>query len=238
MYKNLKILAIIPARGGSKGIPYKNIKLLSGKPLISWTIKEAIGSKYIDKVIVNTDSFKIAEIAKRYKAQVPFLRPKKLGTDKASSIDVILHTIQWFQKRMHVFDIIILLQPTSPLRGRCDIDAAIEALFKKKAKAIVSVTEAGCSPLLMNILPKDGNMKDFIDKKIMNSGRQDLPGYYQLNGAIFIGFSSYIIKNKGFYGDRTFAYIMPRERSVDIDDIVDFKLAGALLGRVVRNKKK
>src|SRR3989339_1726633 len=161
MYKKKNIIAIIPARAGSKGLPGKNIRLLLGKPLISWTIEHALSSKYIDKVIVSTDDRKIAEISRKCGAAVPFIRPAKLATDKAKGIDVILHAVRWFEKKRNKFDLIMLLQPTSPLRTAGDIEAAIELLFEKKAGAVVSVCETEHHPLWSNILPKDGNMKNF-----------------------------------------------------------------------------
>ena len=234
MYKNLKILALITARGGSKGIPKKNIRLFLGKPLIYWTIKEALKSGYADKVVVDTDSAEIAKIARRYGAEVPFLRPKKLATDKANSIDVLFNSVKWFRGRGQVFGIIVLLQPTSPLRQRGDIDGTIKLLAKNGARAVVSVTDAFCSPLLMNVLPKNYSMKNFLSKRVINSRRQKLPKYFQLNGAVFTGYTDYIKKNNGFFGNKTFAYMMPRERSVDIDDIYDFKFAESLHDKTLK----
>mgnify|MGYP001572055875 FL=1 len=234
MYKNLKILALITARGGSKGIPKKNIRLFLGKPLIYWTIKEALKSGYEDKVVVDTDSAEIAKIARRYGAEVPFLRPKKLATDKANSIDVLFNSVKWFRGRGQVFGIIVLLQPTSPLRQRGDIDGTIKLLAKNGARAVVSVTDAFCSPLLMNVLPKNYSMKNFLSKRVINSRRQKLPKYFQLNGAVFTGYTDYIKKNNGFFGNKTFAYMMPRERSVDIDDIYDFKFAESLHDKTLK----
>ena len=231
MYKGKNILGLIPARGGSKGLPRKNIKPLLGKPLITWTIEQALASKYLDRVVVSTDDKEIAEISKKYGAEVPFMRPKELAKDNAKGIDVVLHAIDWLKENDNrkQYDLIILLQPTSPLRTTEDIDKAIELLFLKEAKAIVSVCEVDHHPLWANTLPEDGSMKDFIRREVMNKNRQELPIFYRLNGAIYLAYCDYIKKQKSFFGEKTFAYIMPRERSVDIDDEIDLKLAEILI---------
>lgn len=229
MYKNKKILAVVPARGASKGLPKKNVKHLLNKPLIAWTIDAAKGSKYIDKTIVSTDDQNIAKVSRRYGIEIPFLRPKMLSRDSSSSVDVVIHAIKFFKNKGINFDIYVLLQPTSPLRKHNDIDDAIKTLFKKNAKAVISVTEASFPPLWTNTLPRDGSMRNFLPSKIVNRNRQSLPKFFQPNGAVFTGFVDYLSEKKAFYGDKTFAYIMPKDRSVDIDDIIDFKLAELLL---------
>ena len=230
MYKGKNILGLIPARGSSKGLPRKNIKLLLGKPLIAWTIEQALASKYLDRVVISTNDKEIAEISKKYGAEIPFMRPKKLATDEAKGIDVVLHAIDWLKKKSKrkQYDLLMLLQPTSPLRTKEDIDKAIELLFLKEAKAIVSVCEVDHHPLWSNTLPEDGCMKDFIRQEIMNKNRQELSVFYRLNGAIYLAYWNYIKKQKSFFGEKTFAYIMPKERSVDIDDEIDLKLAKIL----------
>ena len=230
MYKGKNILGLIPARGGSKGLPGKNIKPLLGKPLIAWTIEQALASKYLDIVVVSTDDKEISEISKKYGAEVPFIRPKELAKDNAKGIDVVLHTMDWVKENDNrkQYDLIMLLQPTSPLRTKEDIDKAIELLFLKKAKAIVSVCEVDHHPLWANTLPEDGCMKDFIKPQVMNKNRQELPVFYRLNGAIYLAYCNYLKERKSFIGKDTFAYIMPRERSIDIDNKIDFKLAEVL----------
>lgn len=239
MYKGKNILGLIPARGGSKGLPRKNIKPLSGKPLITWTIEQALAGKYLDIVVVSTDDKEIVEISKKNRAEVPFIRPKELAEDNAKGINVVLHTIDWLKKndRQKQYDLLMLLQPTSPLRAKEDIDKAIELLFLKKAKAIVSVCEVDHHPLWTNTLPEDGCMKDFIRKEIMNKNRQELPLFYRLNGAIYLAYCNYIKERKSFFGKETFAYIMPKERSIDIDDEIDFKLAEILLTQRAKKHK-
>ncbi len=231
MYKEKNILGLIPARGGSKGLPRKNIKPLLGKPLIVWTIEQALSSKYLDRVVVSTDDKEIADISKKYGAEVPFMRPKELATDKSKGIDVVLHTINWLKENDNrkQYDLIMLLQPTSPLRKSENIDKATELLFLKEAKTIVSVCEVDYHPLWANTLPEDGCMKDFIIQEIMNKNRQELPVFYRLNGAIYLAYCDYIKQCKSFMGKETFAYIMPREKSIDIDSEVDLKLAEILI---------
>ncbi|MCX5715312.1 MAG: acylneuraminate cytidylyltransferase family protein [Candidatus Omnitrophica bacterium] len=225
MHKNKKILCLIPARDGSKGIPKKNIKPLMGKPLIAWTIGQAKKSKYIDRIIVSTDSEEIAGISRRYGAQTPFLRPEGLSRDSSTGMDVILHAIGWMEKNDKTYDLLIYLQPTSPLRTSKDIDNAIELLFLKKAQSIISVCEAEHHPYLMNILPKDKCMKGFIKKGHVNKNRQELAPFYRLNGAIFLSRWDYIKQRKSFFGKKAFAYVMPAESSIDIDKRIDFKFA-------------
>ena len=240
MYKRKTILGLIPARGGSKGLPRKNIKSLLGKPLIAWTIEQALASKYLDRVVVSTNDKEIAEISKKYGAEIPFMRPKELAEDNAKGIDVVLHVIDWLKKndRRKQYDLIMLLQPTSPLRKSEDIDKAIELLFLKEAKAIISVCEVDHHPLWANTLPKDGCMKDFIRKEIKNKNRQELPLLYRLNGAIYLAYCDYIKQCKSFIGKETFAYKMLRERSIDIDDEIDFKLAQILMKNNIPNFAK
>ena len=231
MYRGKNILGLIPARGGSKGLPGKNTRPLLGKPLIAWTIEQALTSKYLDRVVVSTDDKEIAEISKKYGAEIPFMRPKKLAEDNAKGIDIVLHTIDWFREndKRKQYDLIMLLQPTSPLRKSEDIDKAIEYLFLREAKAVVSVCEVDHHPLWANTLPEDGCMKDFIRKEIINKNRQELPVFYRLNGAIYLAYCDYINQCKSFIGKDTFAYIMPRERSIDIDDEIDLRLAETLM---------
>ena len=230
MYKGKNILGLIPARGGSKGLPRKNIKPLLGKPLIAWTIEQALASKYLDRVVVSTDDKEIAEISKKYGAEIPFIRPKELAEDNAKGIDVVLHAIDWLMKndRRKQYDLIMLLQPTSPLRKTEDIDKAIELLFLKEVKAIVSVCEVEHHPLWANTLPKDRCMKNFIRQEIMDKNRQELPLFYRLNGAIYLAYCNYIKQCKSFIGKETFAYIMPKSRSADVDNKIDFELAEIL----------
>jgi CMP-N-acetylneuraminic acid synthetase len=227
MHHGKSYLAIIPARGGSKRLPRKNVLDLGGKPLIAWTIEAALGCPFLDEVMVTTDDIEIAEVAKRHGAKVPFLRPANLASDKATSFDSIKHAIDFYQHELgKEFDFIVLLQPTSPLRKARDISDAIELLEQKNADAIISVCEVDHSPLWMNTLPDNLSMDKFIRDDVKNVRSQDLPKNYRLNGAIYICRTTELLKNGTFFIlENIFAYIMNRETSVDIDDFSDLALA-------------
>ncbi|MFC4386553.1 cytidylyltransferase domain-containing protein [Gracilibacillus marinus] len=229
MYKGLKILAIIPARSGSKGLPDKNIKQLAGKPMIAHTIEAAVESEIFDDILVSTDSEKYAEIARKYGASCPFLRPCELSTDEATSTDVILYTINRLKQMGREYDCFMLLQPTSPLRMKTDIAAATDLLIEKEANAIVSVCEVEHSPLLTNTLDQTLSMDTFFDSDAWTMRRQDLPSYYRLNGAIYLAKVNYFLNYKNFYYNKCHAYIMDQKHSIDIDNEVDFKFAQLLL---------
>ena len=231
MYKNKKILAIIPARGGSKGIPKKNIKNLAGKPLIYYTINSATKSNVFDKIIVSTDSKEIAEISRKYGVEVPFIRPKELSTDKADGMDVIIHAIKFLEEKGEFFDYIMKLQPTSPLRNEKDIIDALNLATEKNANSIISVSECKRHPLWSNILNKNREMKSFIKEDIRKKNRQDLPKYYELNGMIFLAKTKKLLETKDWFMDESFALIIDKNRAIDIDDIVDFKLAEILINK-------
>ena len=218
---NKTFLAIIPARGGSKRLPRKNILDLCGKPLISWSIEAALKSKYISKVVVSSDDEEILNISSNFGADI-IKRPYELANDTATTFDAIKHTIDNSEN----YDYIVLLQPTSPLRNEKHIDEAIELLEEKQADEIVSVCEMEHSPLWSNILPEDGNMRGFLREEILNKRSQDLEKYYRLNGAIYICKTDKLLENKSFFlKDNIFAYIMDRKSSIDIDEEIDFLFA-------------
>jgi len=220
-----KYLAIIPARGGSKRLPNKNILDLNGKPLIAWSIEAAKKSKFIDEIVISSDSEEILEIAKKYDVNI-IKRPDELATDTASSIDVVKHVIENYPG----YEYIVLLQPTSPLRTEKHINKAIELLEKKKADAVISVCEMDHSPLWSNTLPESLSMENFLREDVKNKRSQDLPKYYRLNGAIYIcKIDKFLEKNTFFLDKNIYAYIMDKKSSVDIDDEIDFKLAEVLL---------
>ncbi len=230
MYRGKTFLGIIPSRGGSKRLPRKNILPLAGKPLIAWTIEAAKKSKYLDRVIVSTEDKEIAEVSKNYGAEVT-IRPEHLATDESKTVDVILDLLE---KIDDFYDYIVLLQPTSPLRNEKHIDSAIELLFEKNADAIISVCEAEHSPLWMNTLPEDGNMKDFLNKNIIHKRSQDLPKYYRLNGAIYICKTELFRECKTFFiKEKVFAYIMERIFSVDIDTYIDFLIYEVIIEKLL-----
>ena len=231
MHKEKKFLAIIPARGGSKRLPRKNVLDLAGKPLIAWTIDAALYCPFLDEIMVTTDDEEIAETARRYRANVPFLRPAELGSDTATSFDAVKHAIDYYKYYLSMeFDFVVLLQPTSPLRDSDDISKAINFLFDKNADAIVSVCEVEHSPLWVNTLPTDLNMTQFLKTETTSMRSQDLPKHYRLNGAIYICRTERLLFEKSFFiSDNIFSYIMEKEASVDIDDQHDFKFASYLI---------
>ena len=220
MYNNKKIIAIIPARSGSKGLKDKNIKELNRKPLIAYTIEAAKKANIFDEIFVSTDSEKYAEISRQYGASVPFLRSSENSDDKAGSWDVVREVLNKLDEQ---FDIVVLLQPTSPLRKSDDIKGAIELFFKKNADTVVSVCETPHPLFWCNTLNKDCSMKNFIEKEYQKP-RQQLPKSYTLNGAIYIC-KVENIDNLDFYCDKSYAYIMSKENSIDIDSEIDFKFA-------------
>ncbi len=221
-------LGIVTARSGSKGIKDKNIRKLSGKPLMAYTIESSVKCQYIDKVMVSTDSDVYADIARDYGADVPFLRSERNSTDIANSIDVLLEVLEEYQKRGMEFENIVSLQPTSPLRTCRNLDEAFRLFYDKEADSVVSVCECEYSPLLCGILSDDLNMSGFIREENLKR-RQDLAKYYRLNGAIYISKVSKLRQLKSFYGERSYAYIMGQKESIDIDTELDFEYAEFLL---------
>lgn len=230
MWKDKSFLAVIPARGGSKRLPRKNIRELEGKPLIAWTIEAALDSSCIDEVVVSTDDPEIAKVARQYGANIPFIRPSDLATDSTPTFDVIKHALEFYGSSGKNYDFSILLQPTSPLRNASHIDCAVDLLRSKGADAIVSVTEAEHSPVWSNILPDDDSMSAFLKEEVVGVPSQALETYYRLNGAIYICSSKRLLKEKTlFLKDNIFAYRMDKQSSIDIDDEIDFLMANALM---------
>jgi len=236
MLEGKKVLAIIPARGGSKRLKNKNILDLDGKPLIAHTIETALQNKFIDKVIVSTDSDEIYGISELYGA-TSLLRPHEFSTDTASSVDVVIHAIAACEKFNEVFDVVILLQPTSPLRSSKDITNAFKVFSAKKAKGVVSVCACEHSPLWCNTLPNNHSMTDFISKDLNSKRSQDLPFFYRVNGAIYICNIDDLRDKKTFLFENVFASIMAIENSVDIDEKSDFKYAEFLLENNYQDEK-
>ena len=236
MYKDRKVLALIPARAGSKELPGKNIKPMLGKPLIAWTIEQAKKSRYVDRVVVSTESKEIAEIAAEHGGEVPFLRPRELAADASKVIEAVRHALRRLKENKDDHDAVLLLQPTSPLRDPEDIDKAIELLFSNDAKAVISVSKAAHHPYWANTLPANRSMKNFIRQAAVNKNRQEISDFYVLNGAIFAAFCGYLLEGNNFQGENTFAYVMPKKRSIDIDDEVDFAVAEFLLDKATKRK--
>jgi len=219
---NKKVLAVIPARGGSKGIPNKNVVSLMGKPLINWTIEAASSSRYIDHLILSSDDECICSVAKAAGCNVPFLRASELATDDAKTVDVVLDAIN----RTPGFDLVVVLQPTSPLREASDIDNCLELLIAQGAATAVSVSESRDHPFLVYSMAADSRLDAFlkIDPSV-SMRRQDLPPAYSLNGAIYVAEIDWLIASKSFVSLETVGYLMSREASVDIDEPSDLERA-------------
>lgn len=228
MYEDKRILAIIPARGGSKGIPHKNIINICDKPLIAYSIEAAQKSKYIDYVLVSTDDEEIKQVSLKYGAEVPFLRPKEISNDTAKSIDVVLHGLKYLEEHGNIFDYLVLLQPTSPLRTYEDIDEAIEVLMGNKKDSLVSVCEAQENPVLMRIIDNE-RLRPFIEFKGDNLRRQDLPRFYIFNGALYINSVNMLTNESVFVNDNTMPFVMESNKSIDIDTMLDAKLVELIL---------
>lgn len=223
MAQTPRTLAIIPARGGSKRIPNKNIRPIAGKPLIAWTIDEARRSSCIDRLIVSTDSPAIAEVARGYGAEVPFMRPAELATDETSGTAPVLHAVQEVGAD---YDLVVLLQPTSPLRIAADIDACIAAASEDRP-SIVSVCEPFSTPFHCYTRTDAGLLEKLIDLPHMRM--QDYPEIYCLNGAVFLARKEWLMREERLFGPETYGCVMPQERSLDIDTELDFKLCEFLL---------
>lgn len=224
----MKIIAIIPARSGSKGVKDKNIKILAGKPLLAYSIQAALESKIFDTVMVSTDSMRYAEIAIEYGAEVPFLRSKWAASDKATTRECILEVLKEYEKRNKFFERMMILQPTSPLRTAYDIIESMKIYDQKDAKSVISICEMEHSPLWSNTIDQSQSMANFI-KRGNNSRRQALETFYRINGAVYLHDVDYYRKNEYYFDNKAFAYIMKKEVSIDIDDEMDFKIAEFLM---------
>lgn len=227
MYQGKSITAFIPARGGSKGIPKKNIKEFAGRPLMAFTIAAARRSSYIDNVVVTTDSEEIAKVALRYGAEVPFLRPAELAQDNSKTIDAIVHARNSMEALGRPCDVAVLLQPTSPLRRASEIDRAIETFFDHGCMGLASVCEAHEKPVLLRRLDASGVLHPLLPV-LSTVRRQDMPEYWRVDGAIYINKSSDLTLATSF-NDNPIGFVMPEMRSSDIDTFDDFELAEQLV---------
>ncbi|MDR2195943.1 MAG: acylneuraminate cytidylyltransferase family protein [Gallionellaceae bacterium] len=214
-----RVLALITARGGSKGLPRKNLLPAAGRPLIAWTIAAAQESAVVDRVILSSDNDEIMDAARTWGCDVPFRRPPELATDQASSMDVVAHAIE----AIPGYEYLILLQPTSPLRTGADIDAAFRLMRECRADSCVSVCEAEQSPYWMYALDEKHHLTGLLPPPNDTSRRQDLPPAYVLNGAIYIAKTEQLAATRSFLTPETVAYKMPKEKSIDIDSAEDFE---------------
>lgn len=218
MIKGRSVLAIIPARGGSKGLPGKNIVDLGGKPLIAWTIEAAHSSKYIDRLILTSNDEDIMNVAEKYGCEVPFIRPEEFSKDDSPTMEALFHAFLTLEES---YDMVVLLQPTSPFRKREDIDGCIKLAHENNCP-VVSVTEADKSPYWMFQL-ENGKMSPFLESKATR--RQDLPKAYYLNGAVYVSTEDDLMHDKTFINSKTLAFEMPKNRAIDVDTQADLNYA-------------
>ena len=224
------IIALIPARGGSKGLPGKNTRSLLGKPLIAWTIEQAKACKFIDRIVVTTDDPDISKISKQYNAEVPFLRPAELATDQASTIDMILHALSFFEKEGNFYDSLVLLEPTSPLRDVRDVENGLLELYSnKKAESIVGVSKVVSAhpSFLMEI--KNGFICPHSDSEFSPLRRQEITDLYFPEGSFYASYCRSLKERKSFYHKQTLAYTLPKYKSYEIDELDDFIIVEALI---------
>lgn len=223
MIDGLSVLAVIPARGGSKGLPGKNIRLAAGRPLLDYTVAAARASRHVDRVVLSSDDEEIMRVARECGCEVPFRRPGELATDEAASIDVVLHALD----QLPPHDLVVLLQPTSPLRSAADIDGACRTLQQHGAPACVSVTAAEQSPYWMFRMNERAELAPLLpaaERAVGQSNRrQDLPPVFVLNGAVYVARCEWLKRERSFVAAGTVGYPMPAERSLDIDTPADFE---------------
>lgn len=223
-------IAIISARGGSKGIPGKNIRPVAGMPLIAWTVRAARESRVFGRIVVSTDSPDIAEAAKQCGAEIPFMRPAELAADDTPGIDPVVHAVRWLESHeQHEPEWVMLLQPTSPLRTSVDIQDAFSLAQRTDADAVVSVTTVHDHPYWMKRILPDGRMEDFIRQERPTSRRQDLPEAFAVNGALYLVRRTVLLEQETLFPTNTHALIMPRERSLDVDTPWDLYVADLIL---------
>ncbi len=234
MYKGKRILAVIPARGGSKGIKKKNIRPLCGKPLLAYSVEVALECDYVDSVLVSTDSEEIAACARQYGADVPFLRPAELATDEAKTIDVLLHGIAELKRRGQIFDYLLLLQPTQPIRTSRQLAEAIERIVDSGAASLVSVCPVEEHPILMRTLDQEGRLIPILAGG-STVRRQDFPTVYKVNGSIYLNRIDEGLNEHTSLNDNEYPYIMSREDSVDIDTPDDFMKAEEIMKKKLKS---
>lgn len=229
MIDGRKVLALVPARGGSKGLPGKNIRNLCGRPLIQWSIDAGLTSQVVDLVAVSTDSPEIAAVAKTAGASVPFLRPEALAGDTASSIDVVIHALDALAQLDQSFDVVVLLEPTSPLRDASDIDRSLARMIESRATAIVSVCRAESShPTFVFRQTSDGHLLPFMERSPTGVRRQEIEPMFFLDGSIYASEVQTLRERRSFYHSDTIAYEVPKWKSFEIDDLEDFEIVEAL----------
>ena len=231
LLETTRVLAVIPARSGSKRVPEKNIRDVGGKPLIAHTIEQANEAVSIDRAVVSTEDEKIANIAESYNGDVPFTRPERLATDTATNTEVISHALNWFEKRNEYYDVVCLLLVTNPFRTVTDIEEALRELITTDATAIMGVTEYDMPPVFALTADEDGYLDPYFDDQYFNSKTrtQDVPTLLCPNGAFYAADVAAFRENESFLAERTVGYEMSAERSIDIDEPIDLKIARLLM---------
>ncbi len=233
MIEQEKVLAVIPARGGSKGLTKKNLRSLCGKPLVSWAISAATDNKYVDRTIISTDDKKIAKVAESFGAEIPFIRPTDIAGDDASSMDVVLHAVNELEEKGDFFSYVVMLEPTSPMTEPNDINKALFKLHSSRdvADAIVGVSLVEATHPEFDIqLDVNNLIKPYMAKNFTNlPRRQDIEDIYFLEGSLYISTVSDFKNNKSFYHSRTLGYVVPRWKSIEIDDYLDLIIAETII---------
>jgi CMP-N,N'-diacetyllegionaminic acid synthase len=224
-----RVLALIVARGGSKGLPGKNVADVGGVPMIAWSVRAALGSRHVDSCVLSSDDSEISNAARAEGCEVPFVRPSELATDEVGSLPVLRHAVEHLAAAGRHYDYVVLLQATSPLRVADDVDAALELCHAQRAPACVSVCKVEKGPAWMFSVDPNRHLLPALGEAPRPPRRQDLPPIVVLNGAIYVARTEWILTHEGFIGPDTVAYEMPRSRSIDIDDEVDLATCRALL---------
>lgn len=225
-----KILAVITARGGSKGIPRKNLALCGGKPLVAWSITAALNSRLVDRLVVSTDDAEIAETARQYGAEVPFLRPAEIAGDASPHVLAVQHAVGRMQELTgESYAYTVLIQPTSPLILAEDIDSAIELALRQQADSVITVHDAKEHPYYTRVFGKDGCLDYMMPEGLSVGYRQDLPAAYAQSGAVFVMRTAVMFTRNVLETERPHAYVIPPERALDIDDPWDLYLADLIL---------
>lgn len=232
MIQDKSILAIIPARGGSKGIPRKNIREIAGKPLLGWTAEQGHKSSYIDRLVLSTDDEEIAAVGRNFGVDVPFMRPAELALDTTPGVAPVIHMVDSLDEE---YDYVVLLQPTSPLRTAEDIDECIEHCIRHDARCCVSMVETACSPYWTFTLNDEDRLNFVIEQEEYFTTRQQQPKTYEPNGAVYIAQPGWLRKTGKFLTQDTVAYIMSREKSWDIDEMFDLEICEMLLKKRQQN---
>ena len=235
MIEGNKVLALIPARGGSKGLPGKNIKDLCGMPLLAWPIRAARESNYIDQVIVSTENKNYADIARSYGASVPFIRPAKLARDDSGTYLVVEHALNYLKSQNEIYDYMVLLEPTSPLTTSKDIDEALKLLISKRdlADSVVGVSKVEATHPVFDVRINDkGLIEPYVGNGFNNFKRQEIDKLYYFEGSLYISDLAILIREKSFYHNRTLPYIVPRWKAIEIDELVDYVCAEAILQNI------